>query len=184
MYDTDRNNRHPRIDSSQSTLWSLLASRMPRHRKQKWNLKVSRSMYYIVIIGECKIINSSISVNKCPSIGILAVTTSKHMPCGLFSTYQHVCFAAIRWTTDDSAYRNRQHVSMLAYFFFSLYFIVDISHFDRLQLSHEFHIFSLHDNDTNWKMTSRADVFIVARKANRSEFKMLLIVLDNCDVYI
>jgi len=30
---------------------------------------------------------------------------------------------------------DRQHISMLAYFFFSLHFIVDISHFDRLRLS-------------------------------------------------
>ena len=36
---------------------------------------------------------------------------------------------------------------MLAYFFFSLYFIFDISHFDRLRLSHELHIISLHDTD-------------------------------------
>jgi len=36
--------------------------------------------------------------------------------------------------------------SMFAYFFFRLYFIVDISHFD-LRLSHELHIFSLHDTD-------------------------------------
>jgi len=54
---------------------------------------------------------------------------------------------------------------MLVYFFLSLYFIVDISHFDRLWLSHELHIFSLHDTDNiKKKTTSRADVFIVARK--------------------
>jgi len=33
------------------------------------------------------------------------------------------------------------------YFFFSLYFIVNISHFDHLSLSHELHIFSLYDTD-------------------------------------
>jgi len=55
---------------------------------------------------------------------------------------------------------------MLAYFFFSLYFIVDISYFDCLRLSHELYIFSLHDADNieKKKTTSRVDVFIVTRK--------------------
>jgi len=51
---------------------------------------------------------------------------------------------------------------MLAYFFSSLYF-VDISHFDRLWL-HEFHIFSLHDTDTNWKM-NQEKVYLYYRSA-------------------
>jgi len=36
---------------------------------------------------------------------------------------------------------------MLTYFFFSLYFIIDVNHFNRLRLSRELHIFSLHDTD-------------------------------------
>jgi len=66
-------------------------------------------------------------------------------------------------------------ISMFAYFFFSLYFIVDISHFDC-----EFHIFSLHDTD-NIEKNDIENIFIVARKAK--VFKMLLIVSDNCDIY-
>jgi len=46
---------------------------------------------------------------------------------------------------------------MLAYFFFSLYFIVDISYFDRLRLSHELHTFSLHDTD--WKKRHRERIY-------------------------
>jgi len=57
-------------------------------------------------------------------------------------TSQYVCFTAVRCsrTADDTAYRN-WHVSMLAYFYFSLYFI-DINHFNHLRLSHKLHIFS------------------------------------------
>ena len=58
---------------------------------------------------------------------------------------------------------------MFAYFVFSLYFIVDISHFDRLPLSHELYIFFLQDTDNIEK--TRADIFIVARKAKSLSIK-------------
>jgi len=68
---------------------------------------------------------------------------------------------------------------MLMYFFFSLYFIVDINHFDRLWLSHELHIFSLHDII---QIKKRIEGKSIYRSAQRDQYSKCFLS-DNCDVY-
>jgi len=136
--DTDRSSRCPRVDSSQSTLVSCLSNATLSKTKMKFE-SASMLISLVIIIGECKIINF-FGPNKFSKYRYFGCCNdfeymfSKHMPWTFQQTYpnfqQHVCFAAVRWIADDSAYRNWQHISMLAYFFFNLYFIVDISFFE------------------------------------------------------
>jgi len=72
---------------------------------------------------------------------------SKRMPCGLFSNL----------STRLSQFDGPQMIPRIGidnmfpcYCFFSLYFIVDISYFNRLR-SYELHIFSLHDTNIEKK---------------------------------
>jgi len=110
-----------------------------------------------------------------PDIDILVVVTTsstrtrfRNVPCG-FSNKLINTFVLPQFDGPQMIpHIEIGSISMFAYFFFSLYFIVDISHFDR-----EFHIFSLHDTD-NIEKNDIENIFIVARKAK--VFKMLLIV--------
>jgi len=98
-------------------------------------------------------------------------------------TYQYVCFNAIRWTADDTTYRNRQHLFYACILLFRSV-LIDISHFDRLRLSYEFHIFSPSrhwyklKNDIENKSIYRSAQSEIAQLCN-----MLLIVSDTCDVH-
>jgi len=131
-------------------------------------------MYYIVIIGECKIINSSISVNKCPSIGILAVTTSNTRTHTRFRNICHVDFSALINTFVLLQFDGPQMIPRIE--IGSMFPCLRISFSVYTSLSTLVTLIVC-DCRTNFisslfttmiqieKMTSRADVFIVARKA-------------------